>query len=278
LQLDDRRHAEAVASGRRAVALNPNDAEAAGNLAVVLAFSGEPAEAVAAIERAQRLNPAPPPGFRLLAGMVFFIARQYDRAIAELVPVRATWPTSETAKEFLAAAYAQSGRLDLAKREAAALANYNRSSSLTVYRYLFDYFRQEQDLDHFLDALKLAGFVDWPFGLTAEPEDRVTGSELRAIVLGRTWSGRLAAPAAGSGPQFVQEIDSQGRVAFNSAGAFHTGRTRFEGDQLCMRFDGYLKDRWTCGAIYRNTDRTGPRDGDYLYLSPIVPRYFTPKP
>ena len=278
LQLGDQRHAEAIASGRRAVALNPNDAEAAANLAVVLAFSGEPAEAVVAIEQAQRLSPASPPGFRLLAGMVFFIARQYDRAIAELVPVRAAWPTSETAKEFLAAAYARTGKLDLARQEAAALPNYNGSSNLTVYRYLFDYFKQEQDLENFLDALKLAGFVDWPYGLTAKPEDQVTGPGLRALVLGRSWSGQLAGPAPGTGAPFVQEIDSQGRIAFSTAGTFHTGSTRFDGDQLCMRFDGYLKDRWTCGAIYRNTSLAANKDGDFLYLSPIVPRYFTPKP
>jgi adenylate cyclase len=278
LQLDDRRHAEAVASGRRAVALNPNDAEAAANLAVVLAFSGESAEAVAAIEQAQRLNPAPPPGFRLLAGTVFFIARQYDRAIAELAPVRAAWPTSETAKEFLAAAYAQTGRLDLAKQEAAALTKSSPSTSLSLYRYLFDYFKQEQDLAHFLGGLKLAGFTDWPFGLTGKPEDQVTGPELQALVLGRAWSGRLAGLASGTGSPFVQEIDSQGRVVYRGAGALVTGVSRFDGDLLCMRFDGYLKDRWTCGAIYRNTARADRKDGDYLYLSPVASRYFTPKP
>ena len=110
LQLGDRRFDEAISSAHRAVTLNPNDAEAAANLAFVLAYSGQAAGAVTAIEQALRLNPAPSPGFQLLAGKVFYIARQYDRAIAALETVRTLWPSVETVHEFLAASYARTGR------------------------------------------------------------------------------------------------------------------------------------------------------------------------
>ena len=52
LQLGDRRFDEAISSAHRAVTLNPNDAEAAANLAFVLAYSGQTAGAVTAIEQA----------------------------------------------------------------------------------------------------------------------------------------------------------------------------------------------------------------------------------
>ena len=278
LQLGDRRFAEAIESGRKAVSLNPNDAEAAANLAVVLAFSGEPAEAVAAIEQAQRLNPAPPPGFRLFAGMVFYIARQYDRAIAELEPVRAAWPTSDTAHEFLAAAYARSGKPDLAGQEVATMAKTSPNQSLSIDRLLYDYFKREEDLAHLLDGLKLAGLTDWPFGLTGKPEDQVTGPELQGMVRGRTWSGRLGGTQPGSGLPFVQEIDQNGNVVYRSADTLLIGTSRLDGDRLCMRFEGSAMGRWTCGAIYRNTIQPGRKDGDYIYISPIVPLYFTLKP
>ena len=47
-------------------------------LGIILAYSGETTEAVGAIEQALRLSPSPPPGVRLLAGITFYNAREYD--------------------------------------------------------------------------------------------------------------------------------------------------------------------------------------------------------
>ena len=71
LQLSEGRHDEAISSARRAVTLNPSDAEAFLNFAVILAYSGETTEAVGFVERALRLSPLAPPGFRVLAGIAF---------------------------------------------------------------------------------------------------------------------------------------------------------------------------------------------------------------
>jgi adenylate cyclase len=85
LQLGDKRHADAIESARMAVRLNTNDAEAHANLALILAYSGEPDEAVRSIEQALVLNPAPQPGFQLLAGITFYNARRYDQSVVALV-------------------------------------------------------------------------------------------------------------------------------------------------------------------------------------------------
>ena len=128
LQLSDGRHADAIASARRAVSLRPNDPEALANLGTILSYSGEPAEAVAVTEQALRQSPFASPGIRQLAGIVFYNARQYERAIEELKAVSAVWRDGDTAHEYLAAAYAQLGRLDLARSEA-GLSRITRSQS-----------------------------------------------------------------------------------------------------------------------------------------------------
>lgn len=271
LQLGDKRHAEAIESARKAVSLNPNDAEAVSNLAIVLAYSGQPDEAVEAIEQALRLNPAPVPAFQLLAGKVFYLARQYDRAIGSLEAVRAAWPTVETVHEFLAASYVRVGKLDLARQETAALTKVFPENNLALYRLVYDYYKREEDLAFHLDALKLAGVTDWPYGLReGKPEDKVTGAALQSLVIGRIWNGRIANGQPGGGVQFFQQIDRESRIAYRSTGTFLIGRVHLDGDALCTQFDGYLRGRWLCGPIYRN--KTG---GDFFHLSPVLPRSFT---
>ena len=100
----------ALASARRAVALGPNDPGALANLGVILAYSGEPTEAIAVTERALRLSPSPPPIIRQIAGVVFYIARQYDRAIEEMRAVSAALPAAHAPHVYLAAAYAHLGK------------------------------------------------------------------------------------------------------------------------------------------------------------------------
>ena len=278
LQLVDRRHDEAIESARRATSLNPNDAEAAANLALVLAYAGESANAVAAIDQALRLNPAPPPGFLLLAGKVYYIAGQYDRAIAALETVRDIWPSAETPHEFLAASYARTGKLDLAHREAAALAKVYPDNNLAFYRLFYEYYRKQEDLLNHLDALKLAGIADWPFGLEERPEDLVTGSALQKLVFGRTWTGRLWTGPSGGDVSFVQEIHSDGDVAYRTSATFLTGSARLDGNALCIRYEGYQRNDWLCGSIFHSTNYPMRGESDYLYLSPLLPRFFTPKP
>jgi adenylate cyclase len=278
LQLGDRRHAEAVESARKAVDLNPNDAEAAANLAIVLAYSGQLAEAVTTIEGAQRLNPSPPPAFKLLAGRVFYMARQYDRAIAALEAVREAWPSVETVHEFLAASYARFGKLELARQAVAKLAKIFPGNSIAYYALLYDYYLREQDLAFHLDSLKLAGVTDWPYGLEGRPENRMTGPALKALVIGRTWTGRIYRGNAGDGTPFFQQFDSEGRVAYRTGDSFSTGNMRFDGDAVCLRFDGHNRDRWVCGSIYRNAAKAGGGSDDYLYLSATLPSFFTPNP
>src|SRR4029079_9200698 len=144
-------------------------------------------------------------GFQLLAGKVFYIAGQYDHAIAALEAVRAQFSSAEAVHEFLAASYARIGKLDLAHREVAALKAVYPDQNLVLYRLHYSsYYKDEQDREDHIEALKLAGIPAWPFGLDPKPADRIVGPELRALVYGRTWNGRIWAGSTGPGVEFIQ--------------------------------------------------------------------------
>jgi adenylate cyclase len=121
LQLNDARHSDAISSARRAVSLGPNDPEALAYLGMILTYAGEHTEAVTVTEQALRLTPSPAPLIRQLAGIVFYNARQYDRAIDELKAIKDIWNTGH---EHLAAAYAHLGKFDLARSEINAIPDY----------------------------------------------------------------------------------------------------------------------------------------------------------
>ena len=95
MQVTDGEFESAVASARRAVTLQPGDADAHAQLAFILALAGVTREAVAEIEFARRLNPALPPDLMMTAGIVAFADRRYTDAASDLSRVRSVLSTSE---------------------------------------------------------------------------------------------------------------------------------------------------------------------------------------
>jgi class 3 adenylate cyclase/tetratricopeptide (TPR) repeat protein len=277
LQLrDGGRHADALASARRAVALGPNDPGALANLGVILAYSGDPTEAIAVTERALRLSPSPPPIIRQIAGVVFYIARQYDRAIEEMRAVSAALPAAHAPHAYLAAAYGRLGQLDLARSEAERIPDTifpkpSLALDRLVYRLMY---KRAEDLNDFMEGLKAAGIPEWPFGFEGRPEDQVTGQALVALAVGRTWAGYIQ---GGANAPFFLQIDKENRVAFRTAHTLMAGVIRLENDRLCMQFDAYLSDLWFCGAVYRTVAASRDASVDYVYVLPDGLRYFSVK-
>lgn len=78
-----RRQGEAaIAAGRRAVALDPNNADAYIFLAITLAVSDRGAEGLRYVETGMRLNPHPSAFNQLALGFCYFVQERYDEAIA----------------------------------------------------------------------------------------------------------------------------------------------------------------------------------------------------
>ncbi len=276
LQLVDGRPVEAQASARTALAAEPNHAETLGNASLIFVHTGARTEALAGLEKALRLDPAPPSSLRLLAGVIFYIAEDYDRALPLLEAARDGLPMAEPAREYLAATYAYAEEGAEAKLEVAALRELFPETNLEHYRSLYGYWRRA-DLDHHLEGLRKAGITTWPFGFEGRKEDRLNGAELRAVTSGLTWIGRQH-----NGTGFQKFFDQAGNLAYRSSNSFITGTARIRGDRLCQRFEGHFLDRETCGYVYRHSQSSGAEAGDaakkppagYAHVSPLVLEYF----
>ncbi len=271
LQLVDGRHAEATRSARTAVAVQSNDPEAIGNLALVLAYTGHPEKAVVELASALRRDPTPPPPFQQLAGVVFYIARDYARAIPMLAAARDALPEAEPAREYLAAAYALNGDQARAEKEAASLLQLFPESNLTHYDYLYDYWPEAERRRH-LDALGKAGVPEWPFGFEGRAADRLDAGALAALTDNKTWVGSHR-----NGTEFMQYFDAAGDTAYRSANSSRTGKARIEDDRLCQRFEGFFLDRSVCGYVYRNAASGGGvrPEADYVHVTPNALKYFS---
>jgi predicted Zn-dependent protease len=154
----------ALAELRQALALAPNDADTLADLADTLVFAGEADEAGKLMRQAMRLNPNFPAWYYRPAGIAYYLNGQYPQALQEF----RYWYESEVIKSvsipWLAAAYAQTGKLDKARRIVALI---NRRNGLnrgvppflqTAYYYYP--FREKTDIEHLIDGMRKAGWPD----------------------------------------------------------------------------------------------------------------------
>lgn len=145
----------AVSCYERALALNPNDADIMVEFADVLTYDRRPAEAVKLIERAMRLNPYFPDWYLWYLGDAYYTLSRYEDAIATLQ--RMQDPTE--GRRILAASYAQLGRLEDARAEAALV--LKAQPNFTIREWAKKQPEQNAaEIDHYLSALRLAGLPE----------------------------------------------------------------------------------------------------------------------
>jgi tetratricopeptide (TPR) repeat protein len=272
LQMLDNAHVEAIASARKAVALSPNSAEANLNLAVVLVFAGAPEEALQAMETVLRLDPNPPRHVHDYYGLVLYMNHRYAEAI-EVLEKGENVAKSDFGLETLAAANARIGRMDEARDAIETLLERWPGHSLASVRVAYAHHAREEDLAHRLDALRLAGLSEWPYGFQGDPEHRLKGDAIDALTFGRTWIGERT----GFG-SFMQYTDAKG--AFVERGPSHrlAGTASRKGDLLCLETPGVLLGRPHCGPIYRNPGGTPESQDEYIYLNAYLAKRFTTTP
>jgi adenylate cyclase len=134
----------------RAIGLNPNDVHIAGDQAQWLLFVGRLDEALRCLNSAVQRDPYPPTWIWEVRGHILYHLKRYDEAIVALRSVRAEpfWMP-----KFLAAAYAQAGQLENARREAAKFLEAGPGASLSAFNPY-----AVQDLwDHLREGLRKAG-------------------------------------------------------------------------------------------------------------------------
>lgn len=269
LQVVDRRYEEALASAERAVALGPSDAEAHAALSLVLTFSGRHADAVAAIETAQQFNPSLTVSERQVAGMAFLLHGDYARAIEMLERARAETRRPDGIYVLLAAAYARAGRLNEARDAVADARSLVSVMSVELCRVLYASFRNDQDLELILDAMRDAGLPQWPFDFHGEDRDRLNGADISRLAFEQTWQGRT-----GAGEPALLQFSPDGKTAFRTPTQIATGTAFVDGDMLCQQSENVLLGRPRCGPVYRRTH--DPGEPAYTYVNAFTLFHFSP--
>jgi TolB-like protein len=139
---------------RRAIALNPNDADAVARFGALLAALGHPEEGIDRIREAMRLNPYHPEWYWHHLGHAFYVARRYADS-AEAFG-RVTQPGFWTLS-FLAASLAQMGLMDKA---AAVVAEVRRRRPDFPFANLRLPEWKRADAEHMIDGMRKAGLLE----------------------------------------------------------------------------------------------------------------------
>lgn len=270
LQAVDGQFEQALASAKRSVALGPNSVDAQIALGFVLSAAGQHAEAEAAIVTAQRLDPDLTPADRLVAGQVFLLGGNTAEAIKTLEKARDDAPGLDDIQLLLAAAYAQAGRMDDARKAADAFLGSDRFASIAYQRLNFADLRVEADREKLLRLFSKAGFPDWPYDFRGDERDRLSGPEISRLALGHTLRGKVH-----SGSPAIMQIGTDGTMAFRSLTLMVTGKAFITEGMLCQLTDSLVAlGRADCGPVYRHKGSDG--EPDYVYVNATNVFYFSP--
>lgn len=153
-----RQHDAAMAEFERAIALNPNFIDY--RYARALLFAGEPARAIEVLEANMRLDPFQPLMYSTSwMGQANYMLKRYGDAVRLLREFTSRRPDIQLPHLWLAAAYAQLGQLEQARKEAAEVLRINPGFTIEGWKRLA-VFKDSKDVDHNIDGLRKAGLPE----------------------------------------------------------------------------------------------------------------------
>lgn len=148
----------ATSAVERAIELEPNFVNY--RIAAVLINVGEAARAIEVAKTQMRLDPFHPHFAPLMIGEACYLLKQYDEAQRWLGQCTARAPNHQYGHAFLAATYAQLGRLEDARVEAAEVLRVNPKYSIRETQKRVSFFKRSEDMEHLVDGLRKAGLPE----------------------------------------------------------------------------------------------------------------------
>jgi adenylate cyclase len=159
------RFEQAEAEMVRAIAINPNDADALAGRGNVQMWSGRTDAAIASLELARRLDPALNAMDRFALSLAYYLKGRYDAAIAEATADLREDPGANFSRVVLAVSYARKGDRDAAATVVAAI----RRTDPTFDPPMFGTKLQSAaDLKHLRDGLREAGLYGGDAGIASD--------------------------------------------------------------------------------------------------------------
>jgi TolB-like protein/class 3 adenylate cyclase/Tfp pilus assembly protein PilF len=146
---------QAMAHAERSMAFNPNDATAVEQVGLISIRAGRAAEGIDLIRQAMRLNPYHPDWYWTDLAIGLYAAHRYAEALDANRRIAAWKSPAHLAR--LAACYAQLGRLDEARAEAAELLRVK--PDFRISRLVASY-QDPADAEHERDGLRKAGLPE----------------------------------------------------------------------------------------------------------------------
>jgi TolB-like protein/Tfp pilus assembly protein PilF len=152
-------HDQAIVEAKRCLALDPDNAEAHVRLGTILDQAGRPAEGLPFIEKAMRLDPHYPFLYIFWLANAFHSLERYDEAIAAYRRTISRNPDFVYTHAQLASVYAQLGRMEEAKSEAAEALRMDPSfSGLRIAQRLP--FKDAAALARLVEGMRKAGLPE----------------------------------------------------------------------------------------------------------------------
>jgi adenylate cyclase len=152
----DGRFEQSEAEFERALIINPNHADLLAGWGYASVLFGEPERGAEFIEKAMRLNPHYPDWYDRALGTTAYMSRRYEDAIGAFKKVTQHVIQSRL---YLAASYAQLGRLEEARSEVAAAIELDADISIEKFSRIETYERPA-DLEHLRGGLRKAGLPE----------------------------------------------------------------------------------------------------------------------
>jgi len=149
----------AIESCERAVALDPNGAYVTGFLGFALNWAGRPEEAISLAQKAMRFSPLHPSWYVVVAAHAYrLLKRHQDAVVLYQMAIKQT-PNYISAHIGLTASYAEMGRLDDARTQAAEVLRIDPRYSIGRYATALTH-KQPEHAQRSLDALRDAGLPE----------------------------------------------------------------------------------------------------------------------
>ena len=152
-------HDRAIAAYKKALELNPNDADVLNDFGQCLSYAGFAKEGIQAVRKAMRLNPHYPEYWVMQLGPIYFDARRYEDAISTLEGLQSLHAIS--VQLYLAASHAALGHADRAHAEVARVIALDPQATIkSCAASLFAPYKQQSDREHLRENLLKAGLPE----------------------------------------------------------------------------------------------------------------------
>ncbi len=146
----------ALVEYRKAVELNPSDADVLADFALCLSYAGQPREAFDLVRRAMRLNPHYPEWYAEALGHTYYDSHQYEEAVSTFENLRIV--DTVPVHLYLAASYAALGRAPEASEAIGRVLELDPQARLERWTSLEKApYKDPMDLEHLREDLRRAG-------------------------------------------------------------------------------------------------------------------------